>query len=89
MDLSEEINVTCPVTILHGVRDESIPYEVSIDSCQFSLYIIHSLQSSLVIMNQLKTDQVELIFSKAADHQFSDPDSLHILASALRKKLNI
>ena len=28
LDLSEEIMVTCPVTILHGVRDESVPYQV-------------------------------------------------------------
>ena len=28
LDLSEEIKVTCPVTILHGVRDESVPYQV-------------------------------------------------------------
>ena len=31
LDLSEEINVTCPVTILHGVRDESVPYQVNIE----------------------------------------------------------
>ena len=30
LDLSEEINVACPVSILHGVKDESIPYQVNI-----------------------------------------------------------
>ena len=36
LDLSEEIKVTCPVTILHGVRDESVPYQVNIiERCTF------------------------------------------------------
>ena len=30
LDLSKEINVTCPVTILHGVKDQSVPYQVNI-----------------------------------------------------------
>ena len=29
LDLSRQINVNCPVTILHGVKDEDVPYEVS------------------------------------------------------------
>ena len=28
LDLSEEIKVSCPVTILHGVEDQSVPYQV-------------------------------------------------------------
>ena len=54
-----------------------------------SYFIYYPLQNSLIIMNKLKTENVELIYSKAADHQFSDPDSLSILASALRKKLSV
>ena len=46
------------------------------------------LQNSIEIMNKLKTDNVELVFSKQADHHFSDPNSFLILSSALRKMMS-
>ena len=31
LDLSKQINVTCPVTILHGLKDQEVPYKVSLE----------------------------------------------------------
>jgi len=66
----EDIKVQSPVTILHGVRDQSVPY-----------------QNSIQIMNSLVTEDVQLIFSKNADHHFSDSNSLQILFSAMKKMM--
>ena len=38
-------------------------------------------------MNKLKTDDVEVIFSKTADCDFSDANSLRILSSAVKKMM--
>ena len=38
-------------------------------------------------MNRLTTEDVELVFSKNADHQFSDSNSLQILFSAIKKMM--
>ena len=70
LDLSKQIDVTCPVTILHGVKDEEVPYK-----------------ASLGIMNQLRTEEVELTLSKTADHQFSHPRGLQLLSSAVLKMM--
>lgn len=67
---SSQYDVNCPVTILHGVGDQSVPY-----------------MNSIQIMNKLKTEDVELVFSKAADHHFSDSNSLQILSSSLQKMI--
>merc|ERR1712062_97784 len=32
VDPSQDINVTCPVVILHGVQDESVPYKANTDN---------------------------------------------------------
>jgi len=72
LNFRQGINVTCPVTILHGVEDDSVPY-----------------QKSIRIMNKLKTEEVELVYSKSADHQFSDNKSLQILSTAFKKMMKM
>ena len=80
--------MTCPVVILHGVQDESVPYKANTDIIHGSKIKASLLQNSIEIMNKLKTDNVELVFSKQADHHFSDPNSFLILSSALRKMMS-
>ena len=39
-------------------------------------------------MAQLRTGEVELIYNKAADHQYSDPSSLQTLISAVQRMMD-
>ena len=83
IDLNNPINITCPLTILHGLQDNRVPHEVS----NLAKYkVIHVFcQVSLKLMNQVKTEEVEVLLSKSADHQYSHPRGLELLSSAVLK----
>ena len=83
IDLNNTININCPLTILHGLPDDRVNYTVS----NLTKYkVIHVFcQVSLKLMNQVKTEDVEVLLSKSADHQYSHPRGLELLSSAVLK----
>ena len=42
-------------------------------------------QKSLVLMERLATEEVELLYRKSADHRFSDSDCLDLIENSLTK----
>ena len=47
LDLSQELNITCPVTILHGVKDQSVSFMVI--STHSSIFYLDGFPSKSVV----------------------------------------
>lgn len=60
--MNEVISITCPVRILHGLKDASVPWALS-----------------LKLVENLASQDVELIYVKDADHRLSEPQDLALL----------
>jgi len=69
--LNGEIGVEVPVSILHGVQDETIPFE-----------------SSIPILQNIRSKDVELTFVKNSEHRFQDPESLEYLKDRVEKMIH-
>jgi len=65
-----EIGVDVPVIILHGVKDETVPY-----------------RSSLDIIENITSKDVELTYLKESAHRFQDDDALGVLKDRVMKML--
>ena len=57
--LRDPIAITCPVRILHGMKDVDVPW-----------------QRSLLLIDQLESDDVTVTFVKDADHRISDDHNI-------------
>ena len=60
IDLSEKIDVECPVKILHGVLDDSVPYQNSLD-------IMNKLETNNVELFYRKFDGHSFTASESLD----------------------
>ena len=60
IDLSEKIGVVCPVKILHGVLDDSVPYKNSLD-------IMNKLETNNVELFYRKSDGHSFTTSEGLD----------------------
>ena len=60
IDLSEKIGVACPVKILHGVMDDSVPYKNSLD-------IMNKLETNNVELFYRKLDGHSFTASESLD----------------------
>ena len=64
--LGDTIAVDVPVRLLHGLKDEEVPWQIS-----------------LRLLDALKGEDVRVMLLKDADHRFSEPDQLQLIATAL------
>jgi len=62
LDFSQPINVSCPVRIIHGVKDADAPSE-----------------ASLLYMERLTTEDVDVILRKTGDHRLNSRDDHQLL----------
>ena len=88
IDLTEKLNVKCPVKILHGVLDESVPYKVILTNI-FETFITFLNQNSLDIMDKIETNDVELLYRKSDGHSFTTAGGLDLLETSLLKTVNL
>ena len=60
IDLSEKVDIECPVKILHGVLDDSVPYKNSLD-------IMNKLETNNVELFYRKSDGHSFTTSEGLD----------------------
>jgi len=70
IDFSEPINVSCPVRIIHAVKDADAPSE-----------------ASLLYMERLSTEDVDVILRKTGDHRLNTRDDHQLLVSEVDRLL--
>jgi len=70
IDFSEPINVSCPVRIIHAVKDADAPSE-----------------ASLLYMERLTTEDVDVILRKTGDHRLNTRDDHQLLLSEVDRLL--
>ena len=63
---SEDLHITCPVHLLHGLHDDVIPYQNSVDLAQ-----------------KLWTQDVQVVFSKAGGHHFTQASDIQLVFETL------
>ncbi len=61
-----QLDIKCPVHLLHGMQDEVVPYAVSVE-----------------VAEKLCTRDVQLVLSKAGQHQFSQTADIQLLFETL------
>ena len=70
IDFSQPINVTCPVRIVHAMKDADVPFD-----------------SSLLLMERLATEDVDVILRKTGDHRLNRSNDHVLIISELDRIL--
>ena len=71
LTLSENIYFNGPVNIFHGIKDQEVPYKLSIE----------------ILDRIIGSQKVSLLLDKEAGHRLSDPNQLNIIKDILKRTL--
>lgn len=69
--MKNKIRITCPVRVLHGMKDSAVPWRLS-----------------LKLVENLASEDVELVYVKDGDHRLSQPKDLDLLVRTLSALLS-